>query len=306
MQIIRLKVDDYKCLVDFDIRFNINRDAGSSTVLIGENGTGKSTMLKAVLEIMMSFESETVAKKINYQYELEYFYKGSCIQIQQSEGYYNIYKDNQQLCKGRLNTVKKSLKNSETSILPERINYFYSGLNDEAVSFFKQIDTNYAAQCRKELTSYWNALYLANRFYEGTFPKRKYNYCTEEMVPVYLVSILCGTDSCEKRYLTDYGHLGQIASVSVMIDTGEIGKRLQNDILEVGTEGVCDLISFIDDNFTELFRSGFLYQNGEQFYYELRNPAQIDVDSISFFNFFEKISTLLDAKFDVFVMAGES
>lgn len=52
MQVIRLKVDDCKCLVDFDIRFNINRDAGSSTILIGENGTGKSTMLKTVLEIM--------------------------------------------------------------------------------------------------------------------------------------------------------------------------------------------------------------------------------------------------------------
>ena len=306
MQVIRLKVDDYKCLVDFDIRFNINRDAGSSTILIGENGTGKSTMLKTVLEIMMSFESAAVAKEINYQYEFEYFYKGSYIKIQQSEGYYNIYRDDQRLCEGRLSTVKKKLENLVTSIFPERVNYFYSGLNDEAAGFFKQIDTNYTARCRKDLSSYWNALYLANHTYEGIFPKRKYSYCTEEMVPVYLLSILCGNDSFEKKYLVDYGHIRQVDSVSVMISTIEIGKRLQNDILETGNEGVCDLISFIDDNFTDLFRSGFLYQNGEQFFYELRNLAQVDADSIAFFNFFEKILTLLDARLDVIVMVGES
>ena len=306
MQIIRLKVDDYKCLVDFDICFNIDRDAGSCTILIGENGTGKSTMLKTVLEIMMSFESDAVAKEINYQYEFEYFYKGSCIKIQQSGGYYNIYQDDQRLCKGRLSTVKNQLKKLETSIFPERVNYFYSGLNDEAVGFFKQIDANYTARCRKDLVSYWNALYLANHTYEGIFPKRKYSYCTEEMVPVYVLSILCGADSYEKRCLIDYGHITQVDSISVMISTKEIGKRLQNDILETGNEGVCDLISFIDDSFTDLFRSGFLYQNGEQFFYELRNPVQIDVDSIAYFNFFEKISTLLDARLDVFVMVGES
>lgn len=306
MQIIRLKVDDYKCLVDFDIRFNINTDAGSSTILIGENGTGKSTMLKTVLEIMMSFESEAVAKEVRYQYEFEYFYKGSYIKIQQSERHYNIYIDDEHICEGKLKAVKKKLRALGKSIFPERVNYFYSGLNDEAAGFFKQIDTNYKTVCRKDLSSYWNALYLANHSYEGTFPKRKYCYCTEDMAAIYLVSILCGPDTCEKRYLMDYGHLNRIDSVSVMIDTKEIGKRLQNDIIETGNEGVCDLISFIDDNFTDLFHSSFLYQNGEQFFYELRDPTQIGVDSIAFYNFFEKISILLDAKLDVFVMVGES
>ena len=43
MQIKRLQIDDYLCLVDFDIVFD-TVSGGSSTILIGENGAGKSTI----------------------------------------------------------------------------------------------------------------------------------------------------------------------------------------------------------------------------------------------------------------------
>ena len=51
MQILKLRIDDHRCLVDFDIDFNINTSGGNSTILIGEHGTGKSTMLQAILLI---------------------------------------------------------------------------------------------------------------------------------------------------------------------------------------------------------------------------------------------------------------
>lgn len=47
MQIKRLQIDDYLCLVDFDIVFDTVSGA-SSTILIGENGAGKSTMIASV------------------------------------------------------------------------------------------------------------------------------------------------------------------------------------------------------------------------------------------------------------------
>ena len=212
MQIIRLNVDDNKCLVDFDIHFEIDREHGSSTVLIGENSTGKSTMLQTVLEIMMSFDSDSVEKRINYQYEIEYFYKGSTILIQQSEKRYNINIDGELFCAGSMNTVKARLAAENKSIFPERINYFYSGLNDHAFSGMRRVGINYANACRKDLARYWNALYLANHDYEGIFPKRKYNYCTEALVPAYAVALLCGNDSLGKAYLLEQCHISQVES----------------------------------------------------------------------------------------------
>ena len=65
MQIKRLQIDDYLCLVDFDIVFD-TVSGGSSTILIGENGAGKSTMIECILNILMSFDSPAIEKQIDY------------------------------------------------------------------------------------------------------------------------------------------------------------------------------------------------------------------------------------------------
>ena len=297
MQIIRLNVDDNKCLVDFSISFEIDRTHGSSTILIGENGTGKSTMLQTVLEIMMSFDSDSIEKRIGYQYEIEYFYKGSTILIQQSEKRYNIFIDGERFCTGSLNTVKARLADKRKSIFPERINYFYSGLNDHATSGMRRVSSNYSKECRDNIARYWNALYLANHEYEGVFPKRKYNYCTEALVPVYLVALLCGNDSLGKGYLQEQCHIDQVETVSAIISVEKLRNRLSNDVVATGLEGVLDLISFIDDRFTEVFRRGFLYQDEEQFVFDMSSFSQVDADTVSFFNFLEKMNTVFDAEF---------
>lgn len=306
MQILRLKIDDHRCLVDFNIGFNINTNGGSSTILIGENGTGKSTMIQTVLEILTSFDSDSVAKKIDYQYEFEYYYKGRFIKIQHSEGHYVIQINGELCCSGVLNTVKKYLVQSEISIFPERVSYFYSGQNNLISYPIRRVDSKYNKKCRELLSKYWNALYLQNHSYEGQFPKRKYNNCTEKLVPVYLLSILCGRDSYEKSQLIEQCNFSEIKTVSVSLDIGEFNKRLQNDIAEVGNEGICDLIDFIDDRFTDLFRTGFIYQDYDKFFYDIHNINTVEADSISFFNFFEKLQSLLGAEIEVSVKIGNT
>ncbi len=306
MQILKLRIDDHRCLVDFDIDFNINTSGGSSTILIGENGTGKSTMLQAILEILTSFDSDAVAKKINYQYEFEYYYKGSIIKIQQSEGHYVIQIDGEIFCSGALNVVRKHIEQSGKSIFPERISYFYSGQNNLISYSIRRAVSNYNQKCRKLLSKYWNSLYLQNHTYEGQFPKRKYNNCTEKLVPVYLLAILCGQDSYEKRQLIEQCHFTGIETVSVSLDLEGFSKRLQNNILEIGNEGVCDLISFIDDRFTELFRAGFIYQDYDKFLYDINNIGMVEADSIAFFNFFEKLQNLLGAEIEVSIKTGNT
>lgn len=173
MQIKRLEISDHKCLVDFKIRMTIDREKGSSTILIGENGTGKSTMLKTVLEIMMSFGSDAIEKRIDYDYEIEYYYKGSDILIAKSERSYYINMDGDFSCSGVMDTVNKKLKDAGKNIIPERISYFYSGLNDQSLSIFKRTNENYNNDSRDQLASYWNALYLANHQYQGEFKKER-------------------------------------------------------------------------------------------------------------------------------------
>lgn len=306
VQITRLIIDDNKCLVDFDIRFEIDKEHGSSTVLIGENGTGKSSMLQAVLAIMLSFESDAIEKSINYRYSIEYYYKGSYITLKQSDKYYTVSIDDKPFCKGSLKTVKAMLLARNKSIFPERVNYFYSGLNDQASRTIRRADINYANKCRNAAIRYWNALYLTNHTYEGVFPKRKINYCTEKLVPVYLIALLSGNDSAEKTTIIEQCHITQIETVSVSLSVKKLRNRLRNDIVEIGEEGIYDLISFVDDRFIDCFRRGFVYQDDEQFVFELSNIDQIEADTVSFFNFFEKLATILLAEYGVTLKVGES
>lgn len=84
MQIKRLQIDDYLCLVDFDIVFD-TVSGGSSTILIGENGAGKSTMIECILNILMSFDSPAIEKQIDYSYSMEYNYAQKAVCIVQSK-----------------------------------------------------------------------------------------------------------------------------------------------------------------------------------------------------------------------------
>ena len=80
MQIRRLSIIEKKCLVDFNIRFH-TMEGRSTTILIGENGTGKSTMMESILEILMSFDSPSIEKQMDYDYIFEYEYAQKNISI---------------------------------------------------------------------------------------------------------------------------------------------------------------------------------------------------------------------------------
>ena len=92
MQIKRLQIDDYLCLVDFDIVFDTVSGA-SSTILIGENGAGKSTMIECILNILMSFDSPAIEMQIDYSYSMEYNYAQKAIRIVKNEKNYRIEVD---------------------------------------------------------------------------------------------------------------------------------------------------------------------------------------------------------------------
>ncbi len=352
MQIRRLVIDDHKCLVDFSVKFH-TVDGGSSTILIGENGTGKSTMLETLLDIFMSFDSLAVEKQIDYSYELEYLFAGSIIQIYHSDKRYKIDVDHKNLCVGTMSTIRSYLKNNNTSIFPERIMYFYSGANNKVNGSFKLVNSQYIKACRDSITQYWNTVYLLNHEFTSQFPKRKYNFFREELTPIYLASILAGEDSFEKRYLHSQCHIERVESVSISLDLGklpgrlredvsEVGKdlagedsfekrylhsqchiervesvsisldlgklpgRLREDVSEVGKDGIFEIISFIDDSFTELFQKGYLYDDGEKFYFQINGIYDAYADQISIYELLEKLLTLFDADIEVYVSFGES
>lgn len=163
MQIKRLQIDDYLCLVDFDIVFD-TVSGGSSTILIGENGAGKSTMIECILNILMSFDSPAIEKQIDYSYSMEYNYAQKAVCIVQSNHNYRITVDDV-FCEGSYKRVRSFIQSH--SLFPQRIIAFYSGANNKLLPQIEQINKSYVRQCRNTLVRFlkamnakifWNAL----------------------------------------------------------------------------------------------------------------------------------------------------
>lgn len=303
MQIRRLKINDHKCLVDFEINF-VTNDGGSSTILIGENGTGKSTVLESILEILMSFDSDAIEKKISYDYEFEYFYGGSNISIYQRDKTYQININGESFCRGKIDTVRKHI--AERTIFPKRINYFYSGASNKVLLSIKRGNINYGTKCRSAVMQYWRAAVWANHEYQGEFPKRKYNYCADSLTSIYLISILAGQRTFEKQYLQDQCHMTRVESIAICLDIERLPQSLQEEVMNGGNEWLYEIIDFVDSRFSDLMHRGFLSNYGNLFYFELEDIAELELDSISFFNFFEKLVTIFNAEYSVYISVGSS
>ncbi len=306
MQIKRLCVRDHLCLVDFEINFN-TVNGGSSTILIGENGTGKSTTLETILEILMSFDSNAREKYLDYDYLLEYNYAQKEISITKVGKNYRILIDDQ-IVEGKYEQINAILK--AESIFPQRIITFYSGLNNRMIKTLSFENRFYKIHCRKTLEKYLKI--INNEIEERTpvipqLPKKKYYYCDEKMVPLYLTAILDGTYSHEKEHLHKECHFNRIHSIDMSLDLDRVEWLFNREhFVDDEPHNFYFIVDFLDYRFTDILRRGFLYSENGKGYFSFSGVDELGIDSISILNFYEVLQSLFNAEFRVSVTYGET
>ncbi len=303
MQIKSLKIDNHLCLVDFSISFS-TVDGGSSTILIGENGTGKSTMIDAVLEILMSFNSPAIENRIDYNYEINYEYAQTPHKITKDGHRYRLQAGSK-VYEGSYKLIRTVM--SKRRVFPQRIVAFYSGANNKLVSKIRQINNQYIKECRSTILFFQKFMNDDTVTQNPYFPKRKYNYCDEAMTPIYLLSILAGHESFEKGYLREKCHFSKIEYVDVCVNLDKVERLFGNEHFDDDyPTRLYYLADFIDHRFTDYFRRGFKYTDAGKGYFTLSNLEEIGADSIALFGFFEKLHSLFDACYEVTVPFGDT
>lgn len=308
MQIKSFSINDHLCLVDFHIDFQTiprgARNGGSTTILIGENGTGKSTMMETIMEILLSFDSPAREEEIEYDYRLEYDYAQKEITIEKKANKYQITVDGHVIA-GSFDTVRKKIK--KISIFPSRIITFYSGANNKMLDRVEFLNRVHRIHCKKIVELYVKSLRDPSATFSRQLPKRKYNYCDEAFVPIYLSAILAGHESYEKRYLQTECRFRNIEFIDMEINMDRLAWLF--DVPTFKDEDLTNLYiisDFIDKRFTPLLKNGFQYGEGNKGYFEIEGLEELGVDSISILEYFEKMQSLLYAKFEVTVAYGES
>lgn len=302
MQLKRVKVEDYKCLLDFQVDFNIV-DGGSLTVLIGENGTGKSTLLEFVLMVLMSFDIPSVEKCVRTNYEIEYLYAGSEIIIRNLDGRYEVFKNGSLIASGKISTVRNILKEKNISLFPKRIITFYSGNNDKLLMLIKKANRIYRNNCKKMIVDYIRNL-------SGQDSKiinivtRKYNYCEESLTDIYLVALLIGNRNYEREYLQHNSHINKILYIDVELDCSNFMKFTDYGSERKTNNFILSCVELLNDEFYDVFQRGFLYVNYNKAYYTLEYFENINADTVSVYEFLEKLNAIFNMKIRVMIKIG--
>ena len=302
MQIQRLSIIEKRCLVDFNIHFQ-TEDGASTTILIGENGTGKSTMMESVLEILMSFDSPSIEKQINYDYIFEYEYAQKNISITKYWHDYKFVVDDE-VFEGSYSATRRWL--SSRRLFPKRIIAFYSGANNKLAPVINKMNSEYRKRYRRTMDEFFRLMHDGTTTQLPPTPVRKYNFCDEHMVPIYLCAILGGHDSFEKRYLIDECHFDHIARVNMIINLDKVEQFFGNNRFEGNApSNLYYLSDYIDHRFTEILRHGWLYASNGNGYFEIDALRECGIDAVAILEFFEILHDLFGAKYETYVTLGE-
>lgn len=302
MQIKHFGIDNHRCLKNFEIQFQ-TLDGASTTILIGENGTGKTTMIEAILEVLMSFDSPVIEHSIYYDYMLCYEYAQKDIRIIRAGNHYIIDVDNVRF-EGSFADVRRWLKNHR--IFPKRLIAFYSGANNKLEPAIRKMNAAYRKQYRKAMDEFFRLMHDDTVTQYPPTPVRKYNFCDEHMVPIYLCAILGGSDSFEKRYLIDECHFDSIARVNMIINLDKVEQFFGNNRFEgEHPANLYYLTDYIDHRFTGILRRGWLYASRGKGYFEIDALRECGEDAVAILEFFEILHDLFGAKYETYVTYGD-
>lgn len=303
MQIHRLSIIKKRCLVDFDIRFH-TMDGRSATVLIGENGTGKSTMMELILEILMSFDSPSIEKQIDYDYFFEYEYAQKSISITKF-GYSYRFRVDGDIFEGSYASVRRRLSNER--LFPKRVIAFYSGANNKLEPAIKKMNAQYRKQYLRTMAGAFADMADDGATEIPPTPIKKFNFCDEHLVPIYLCAILAGYDSYEKRYLLEECNFTEIDRVSMIINLDKVERFFGNDRFEdEWPHNLFFTTDYVEHQLTDILRRGWKFAADGKGYFELRGIQELKMDARNILEFFEVLYDQFDAKYETYVNIGNN
>ncbi len=181
MQISYLKINTYKCLKNFKIEF-FSPDKNSSTILIGDNGSGKSTILEIIIEIVTLFQKGSSDKKITYDFTIKYLCNNKKISIVKNSNSYKIYVNDECIIDDSYINARKKIMDLDFKIFPNKIIYLYNGDNDKNKNRINKILGQYKKDCNLILNS-------NDQIDLDSLPLNIYRI-DKKMIPVCLLAIL--------------------------------------------------------------------------------------------------------------------
>ena len=180
MRIDYLKLPDFRNLKGFEIDFD---ESEPTTIVLGRNGSGKSNLIEALVEIFRDLEK---GERSSFPYEIAYLCHGHQVRIFNDP---HVKRPFRQWVDGvELTNAEFSAMHDE--VLPKHVFAYYSGWN-------RRLESGFDGPTRK-LYSQW----LKNE--DGDIPLRRLFYCRKEYSQLVLLAFFLTRGRGAKKLLRDY------------------------------------------------------------------------------------------------------
>lgn len=200
MRIKSLKVDDFFILKDFKIDFNNNL-----SVLIGENGSGKSTVLELIADIFghlhkyFVLEDRSAAFVNCYEIVYDYTFQGITHTIEihshEKDGKFvpKMWIDNEDFSIARIEKEYGGMSN----LLPSKTILSYAGISDHLKKLSEHFEDKYKGEITKANNQY--------SFSPLNLPKeRPFIYIKPEHLSMLIVSLFVSDNKQDVDFLSEY------------------------------------------------------------------------------------------------------
>lgn len=138
MRIDRVYIDGFRNLREIEADFDEGR---LTTVVIGQNGSGKSNLIEAIVEIFRHIDLPTGS--VRFTFEIDYVIKGRKVRIHNRDGATLFFVDDETMSVSRFNLNKESL-------FPDLVFGYYSGTGRRLEKLFDDHQARYYGVINKD------------------------------------------------------------------------------------------------------------------------------------------------------------
>jgi predicted ATPase len=211
MRIDWLKIPAYRNLRNFEINFD---ESQSTTVLLGHNGSGKSNLLEAIVEIFRELES---GKAPSFAYSIRYTCYNSSIEVDADP---DAKRRLSIKANGKAVSLTEFNKNRDR-YLPQYIFGYYSGWSSRLEKQFDEKTRRYYDEVLR------NA--------DDDMPLRRFFFCRKEYSQLVLLAFFLENDPKAKQLLGDYLEIESFETALFVMRRpwwGRSGKAREDEIID--------------------------------------------------------------------------